>query len=146
MQSKLDGSNECDCISAMKKSISVALLAALLVTVGCVKTVSERSTFGFPVKDKVEGRYERPLDEVFKAAKDVLIANGVLSNESILHGETNTVKTAEGKINLRTVFVRVEGVEPKVTSVSVQTRTQGGGSDIDLAHELEKQIALKLVR
>jgi hypothetical protein len=30
--------------------------------------------------------------------------------------------------------------------VTVQTRTPGGGSDIDLAHELEKQIALKLVR
>ena len=131
----------------MKTSLSVLLLGAILVAVGCVRTVSERSTFGVPgIKDRVEGRYERPLDEVFKAAKDVIIANGVLNNESILHGETNTVKTAEGKINLRTVWVRVEGVEPKVTAVSVQTRTQGGGSDIDLAHEIEKQIALKLVR
>ena len=131
----------------MKTSLSVLLLGAILVAAGCVRTVSERSTFGVPgIKDRVEGRYERPLDEVFKAAKDVIIANGVLNNESILHGETNTVKTAEGKINLRTVWVRVEGVEPKVTAVSVQTRTQGGGSDIDLAHEIEKQIALKLVR
>ena len=76
----------------------------------------------------------------------MIIANGILSNESILHGETNTVKTAEGKVNQRTVYVRVEGVEPKVTAVSVQTRTSGGGSDIELAHEIEKQIALKLVR
>ena len=30
--------------------------------------------------------------------------------------------------------------------VTVQTRTSGGGSDIDLAHEIEKQIALKLVQ
>jgi hypothetical protein len=30
--------------------------------------------------------------------------------------------------------------------VTVQTRTPGGGSDIDLAHEIEKQIALKLVQ
>ena len=131
----------------MKIMILVSLLGALLVGVGCVKTVAGRNTGGVPfIKDTVEGRYERPLDEVFKAAKDVIIANGVLSNESILHGETNTVRTAEGKVNLRTVWVRVEGVEPKVTAVAVQTRTQGGGSDIDLAHEIEKQIALKLVR
>jgi hypothetical protein len=40
--------------------------------------------------------------------------------------------------------VRVEAVDPKVTSVVVQTRTKGGGSDQELTHELEKQIALKL--
>jgi hypothetical protein len=134
----------------MKTKISAALLGAVIiiagVSVGCVKTVTGRSTGGWPiVKDKVEGRYERSLDEVFKAAKDVIIANGVLNNESILHNETNTVKTAEGKINQRSVWVRVEGVDPKVTLVAVQTRTQGGGSDLDLAHEVEKQIALKLV-
>jgi hypothetical protein len=33
-----------------------------------------------------------------------------------------------------------------VTAVIVQVRTKGGGRDLDLAHELEKQIALKLVR
>ena len=60
--------------------------------------------------------------------------------------ETNTVKTVEGKINQRTVWVRVEAVDPKVTAVTVQTRTSGGVSDLDLAHEVEKQIALKLVR
>ena len=131
----------------MKSMILVGLLGALIVAAGCVKTVAGRNTVGVPgIKDRVEGRYERPLDEVFKAAKEVIIANGILSNEAILHGETNTVKTAEGKINQRTVWVRVEGVEPKVTSVAVQTRTSGGGSDIDLAHEIEKQIALKLVR
>jgi hypothetical protein len=131
----------------MKITILVAVLGLLIGTAGCVKTVTGRTTGGMPlIKDRVEGRYERPLDEVFKAAKEVMVANGILSNESILHGETNTVKTAEGKINMRTVWVRVEGVEPKVTAVSVQTRTQGGGSDIDLAHEIEKQIALKLVR
>ena len=143
----LDPVGECDCIAPMKKTISLILFGALIITTGCVKTVAGRSTVAVPlIKDRVEGRYERPIDEVFKAAKDVIIANGVLNNESILHGETNTVKTAEGKINLRTVWVRVEGVEPKITSVAVQTRTQAGGTDLDLAHEIEKQIALKLVR
>jgi hypothetical protein len=54
------------------------------------------------------------------------------------------VKTVEGKVNQRTVWVRVEAVDPKVTEVTVQTRTPGGLSDIDLAHQLEKEIALKL--
>jgi len=131
----------------MKKKIFVSLLGALIVTAGCVSTVSGGKTGGVPfVRDTVEGRYERPLDEVFKAAKEVVIANGVLSKESILHSETNTVKTAEGKINQRTVWVRVEDIDPKVTAVMVQTRTSGGGSDIDLSHDIEKQIALKLVK
>lgn len=73
-------------------------------------------------------------------------SNGVLVNESVIYNQTNTVKTVEGKVNQRTVWVRVEGVDPKITAVTVQARTPGGGSDIDLAHEIEKQIALKLVQ
>ena len=117
---------------------------AVLVSTGCVKTVTGDYTGGIKWKDRVEGRYERPLDDVYKASKDVLIANGSLNKESTLHTETNTVRTVEGKVNERLVFVRVEGVDPKTTAVVVQTRTTSGGSDIDLAHEIEKQIALKL--
>ena len=98
------------------------------------------------IKDSVEGHYERPLDQVYDAAKDVVKFNGTLVSESILHTETNTVKTVEGKVNQRSVWIRVEAMDPKVTGVAVQTRTKGGGTDIDLAHEIEKQIALKLVR
>jgi len=93
------------------------------------------------VKDKITGRYERSVDQIFQAAKDVIKENGVLVNESVLYNKT---KTVEGKVNQRSVWVRVEGIEPKVTEVTVQTRTAGGLSDIDLAHQLEKEIALKL--
>ena len=54
--------------------------------------------------------------------------------------------TVEGKVNGRRVWVRVTEREPNVSQVLVQTRNSAGGSDLDLAHELEKQIALKLVR
>jgi hypothetical protein len=119
----------------------------LLTGSGCVSTVDERSTAGVPfLKDRVEGRYERTVDQVANAAKEVVKSNGVLVNESVIYGKTNTVKTVEGKVNQRTVYVRVESIDPKVTAVTVQARTPGGGSDIDLAHEIEKQIALKLVR
>jgi hypothetical protein len=94
------------------------------------------------LKDSVEGRYERPTAAVFAAAKEVLRFNGALTAE-------NTINLSlEAKISQRTVFVRVEELDPSkpVTRVTVQTRTPGGITDLDLAHEIEKQIALKLVR
>jgi hypothetical protein len=129
----------------MKVKIQAILAVAALVAVSCVSTVNDRTTPGMPfVKDKIQGRYERSVDEIFQAAKDVIKENGVLVNESVIYNQTNMVKTVEGKVNQRNVWVRVQSVDPKITDVTVQTRTQGGGSDIDLAHELEKQIALKL--
>jgi len=131
----------------MRTTISAVILAAGLAATGCVSTVSGDKTAAVPfVKDQIRGRYERPLDQVFDAAKAVVTLSGTLVKESILHTETNTVKTVEGKVNQRSVWVRVESVDPKVTEVVVQTRTSGGGTDIDLAHDIEKQIALKLVR
>jgi len=121
----------------------------LVAVVGCVSTVNERTTAGVPfVKDKVEGRYERPVEQCFDAAKDVVRNLGTLLNEETLYNSTKSipVKTVQGKINQRNVWVRIEPVDTTVTSVVVQTRTAGGGSDIELAHEVEKRIALKLVK
>src|SRR6266478_5967402 len=137
----------CACITQMKEKIFLALIGTSIIAAGCVSTVTGRTSFGVPfVKDSVEGHYERPLDQVYDAAKEVVKFNGTLVNESILHTETNMVKTVEGKVNQRSVWIRVEAMDPKVTGVAVQTRTKGGGTDIDLAHEIEKQIALKLVK
>ena len=129
------------------KKIFAVLFGAILVGTGCVSTVNERTSPGLPfVKDRVEGRYERTVDQVFDASKQVVKTMGVLVREGVIYGQTNEVKTVEGKVNQRNVWIKVEGIEPKITSVIVQTRTPGGGADIDLAHELEKQIALKLVQ
>ncbi len=119
-------------------------MAIGLLAVGCVSTVNERSTAGMPfIKDKIEGRYERSVGQVFQAAKDVVKDDGVLVREGTLYS-TNEVKFLEGKVNQRNVWIRVEPLDPKITSIIVQTRTSGGGSDIDLAHQLEKEVALKL--
>jgi len=115
-----------------------------LIGAGCVSTVAGGKTPGIHVKDTVEGNYERSVDQVFEAAKDVIKFNGTVVKESILH-DTNVVKTVEGKVNQCNVWVRVEPKDPKVTSVAVQARTSGGAGNVDLAHEIEKQIALKLV-
>ena len=141
----LDGWGECGCMKMMRTIVVAIFVGAIVVGAGCVSTVNDRKTAGVPfIKDRVEGRYERPLDQVFQAAKAVVKKNGVLINESTLYGEANAVKTVEGKVNERNVWVRVEAVDPKTTAVVVQTRTSAGGSDIDLAHELEKEIALEL--
>jgi hypothetical protein len=45
------------------------------------------------------------------------------------------------------VWVRVEAIDPKpITSIIVEARTKWGNKDIDLAHELEKEVALQLAR
>jgi hypothetical protein len=131
-------------MAAMKTQFLVAFLGAAVLVAGCHSSLDGRKHAGVPfVKDKVEGRYERPVDQVFAAAIQVIKLNGALVNETTIHG-TNTVRVAEGKVNQRSVWVRVEAEDPKVSWVVVQTRTPGGGKDIDLAHEIEKQIALQL--
>ncbi len=96
-------------------------------------------------KDKFESRYERSVDQVYRAAVDAVRANGTISRENVISSGPNQVKTIEGKINKRDVWVRVEPVDPSVTSVKVQVRTRVGGTDLTLAQELQKQIAINLV-
>jgi len=132
----------------MKTKIFAALATAavLIATIGCVQTVTDRTTPGVPVfKDSFENRYNnRTVDQAFEAAKTVITTEGVMNSESILHNQTNLVKTIEGKVNQRNVWVRVEEIDPKVTSVRVQTRTPNGTPDRDLAHQLATEIAVKL--
>jgi len=130
-----------------KISFSVAAFLLLGLAVGCVKTVSDRHTGAWPLfSDKAQARYERPVNQVFDAAKTVMARNGVVSRETTLLSGTNTVRCLEGRVNQRKVWIRVEAVDPNVTALTVQARTKGGGTDQTLTHELDKQIALELVR
>lgn len=76
--------------------------------------------------------------EIWNAAKDVLNFNGRLYGEDVLQS------TLEASVNTRTVWVKVEPVDSATTRVTVQARTKGGGSDVDLASDIDKQIALRL--
>lgn len=123
------------------------VLAAATLLAGCVSTVNDRKTGAVPfVKDKVEARYERPATQVHEAAKQVIQFNGTLLRDTSLLGNTNTTFALEGKVNQRTVWVRVEALDARLTLVQVQARTKAGGTDLDLVHELDKQIALRLAR
>jgi len=97
-------------------------------------------------RDSVEGRYPRSVDQVYQASVQVIQHNGVVLTEYIPHDTTNTVRSLKGRADQCDVWLRVEAVDPKITQVSVEARTKWGNSNIDLAHELEKEVALQLAR
>jgi hypothetical protein len=145
VESGLDALRECGCLATMKTKMLVVLLGGLVCVAGCVSTVNDRTTAAVPfVKDKFEGRYQRTPEQVYAAAVEVVKFMGTISRESTINPGPNQVKAIEGKVNGRNVWVRVEAVDPTVTSVTVQVRTRGGGSDLDLTQEIQKQIAIKL--
>jgi hypothetical protein len=119
---------------------AVALLAVLSVaTPGCYKTMDNRSKMGVPFKkDRISGQYERNIDQVQAAARSVIGYNGTAISDDVIN------RVLVGKIDTRTVYVKLTELEPNLTGVTVQARTKGGGADIDLAAEIEKQIALNL--
>lgn len=129
----------------MKKIIFALLATAALVGTGCVKTVSDTRAFATTwSKDTVAGRYTRTIDQVYQASIAVIQSNGVLLNEYIPHDSTNSVRSLLGKVNDRKVWVRVEAVDMKTSQVAVEARSKWGVSDLELVHQLEKEIALKL--
>jgi len=138
----LDVACDFDCIREMnfKYFVSCVLLSIMLAgTAGCYSTANGSKQAGVPwLKDSVEGRYERPMDQIYEAAIEVLRFNGTVVNENrINHSLTARVDT-------RTAWVRIEELSPTITRVLVQARTKWGRPDVDMASELEKQIALQL--
>jgi hypothetical protein len=124
------------------KIFSLTAVAAIaLAGAGCVNTVDGHQHFGVPfVKNEVEGRYERSVPQILAAARAVIKFNGALIGD-------NTVNNSlEGRVDEEAVYIQVQEVDPlkPVSRVVVQVLTRAGGGDSDLAHELEKQIALKL--
>jgi hypothetical protein len=131
----------------MKMKIFMAFLGMAIITTGCIRTVSGTRVAGVPFqKDRVEGRYQRSFDQVYQASLQVIRNNGTMLTEFIPHDTTNNVRALQGKVNQRNVWVQIAAVGPQVTQVTVQARTKWGNRDLDLAHELEKEIALQLTR
>lgn len=131
----------------MKTGFFVGLIGIAVVAAGCVSTVNDRKQFSMQPwsKDQLPSKYERSVDQCFAAATAVVAHNGTVSRETTLVG-TNTVRAVEGKVNGRSVWVRVEAISPTITGVTVQALGSWGGTDIDLVAQLDKEIALKLVQ
>ena len=125
----------------MRKNVFwlLTILVLALVATGCVRTVDNRKLAGNPLmKDKIVRVYERPVLQTWGAAKEVLSANGLVIHEDVMQS------TLTAKIDTRTVLVKVEAVDPKMTRVTTQVRTRMRNADLDLAGEIDKQIALRL--
>lgn len=123
----------------MSKTLSLLAIILLAVVTGCQTDPAGRKRAGIPlVKDTIESRYQRPPAQIFTAARQVLELNGTLVGE-------NTINSSlEAAVDNRRVIVKVDEVEPGVSRVLVEARKKGGAADIDLAAEVDKQIALKL--
>lgn len=123
----------------MSKTLSLLAIILLAVAAGCQSTPDGKRRAGVPfVKDTIESRYQRPPAQIFAAARQVLELNGTLT------GENTITSTLEAQVDNRAVIVKVDEVEPGVSRVLVEARRKGGAADIDLAAEVDKQIALKL--
>jgi hypothetical protein len=104
-----------------------------------VSTLDGKHQGGVPfVGDTVEGRYERSVDQVLAAARDVLALKGTLTVDNVVG------KNLEAKVDNRTVWVAVEAVTPTLTRLAIQVRTKGGGTDKELAHYLREEVAVRL--
>lgn len=129
----------------MNKTFFVVLAGAALVITGCVKTVTDSNALAITwSKDTVAGRYNRTVEQVYQAATVVIQKNGVLLTEYIPHDNTNNVRSLQGRVNDRKVWVRVASVDQRTSQVDVQARSTWGVSDVELVHQLEKEIALEL--
>lgn len=119
----------------------VAAVFALFLVSGCYSAGERSHATWAPVgtgTDRVESRYERPVEQIFAAAKEVLRFNGTL------YGENTISHNLEAKVDTRTVWVTVDEVEPKISRVIVVARKKSTLPDIALAAEIDKQIALRL--
>ena len=106
---------------------------------GCYTTVDGGKKAGVPwMKDTIEGRYERSVEELYDAALEVLSFNGTLVSENRVNN------SLIAKVDTNTVYVQVEPVGPSISRILVQSRSRYGRPDVDLASELEKQVALQL--
>jgi hypothetical protein len=125
----------------MKIKILLALVicSAAMIFSGCVSTTTGDMTTGVPLlTDTKVSRYQRSMAQVSQATEAVLGRMGKM----ISHDVVNNYYKA--KINQRAIFVHLENVDNgNITQVSVQARS-GLGSDIQLAAEVDKQIALQL--
>lgn len=126
----------------MKKLLVVSLMAVVAgLSSGCYSTETGRTKFGLPfAKDSIVSRYNRPVSVVFGAAKEVLAFNGTLTSENLIDN------TVTAKADSKTIYVKVTEVEAGVAQVATQVRGSAGGPDIDLASEIDKQIAIKLAQ
>jgi hypothetical protein len=113
----------------------VLLAFLMLAFAGCYSTQENNLKLGVPFqKDTIVSRYEHPYAQVYSASKEVIRRLGTLTNDDIEQ------KLLKGRVDGRPVWIKLDDSEPQITKVQIQARGTGGGADIDLASEIDKQI------
>lgn len=129
----------------MKHLTKLVGLAVTFCLVGCVHTVTENKPGQLPAyRDRLEVRYQKPVDVVFEAAKRALTSYGNITAEGKVFTGTNEVRVVEGLINARSIYMRLEQIDPQVTSAIIQVRTKLGGTDLRIAKDLVQRIPVEL--
>jgi hypothetical protein len=126
----------------MKRSFFTLLTLSCLIFAGagCYTAGDGGLKVGVPFgKDTIVSRYERPYDQVKRATIAVLKRNGTLTSDDLVK------KVLAARIDTHTIWVQLDDSEPKIVKVSVQARTNGGGPDVDMASEIDKQIYGELI-
>jgi hypothetical protein len=133
----------------IKFLVLLGCVVVALAVSGCYNKVSGGARFGVPfAKDKVYGLYEKPIEAVYTAALAVMTENGGVINSETTKREsaTNIVRTIVGRYNQRNIYMKIQPQDVNLTYIEVQARTPAGGTDLPLAHTLEKEVALRMAR
>jgi hypothetical protein len=115
--------------------VCVVVLVGTLGLTGCVSTLDGRHQVGWPLSDDtLVSLYERTPKECWTASKDVLTHDGQIVAEDF---QRNTIEASRAN---KSVWVRVEPVDQKVTRVTIQVRS----ADMELAAQIQTEIAVRL--
>jgi hypothetical protein len=118
--------------------LGLGLMSALLFS-GCVETLDGRHRAGVPFgNDRIMSRYERSPAQCWAAAKDVLKFQGTLTSEDSLRS------VLEAVVDERRVWVAINPYDGKTTQMIVQCRGKGGGTDMQLAAFIDKEIGIRI--
>jgi len=129
----------------MKNLTTLLALAVVLTLAGCVGKVTETTPGRKPAyQDRVTNQYQKSVDQVFEAAKQAVTSFGNVTRADTVLAATNQVRTVDGLINGRSIYIRLEEVKPKTTTAVVQVRTKAGGTDLRLAADVVRQIGVYL--
>ncbi len=129
----------------MKNLTTLLALTVVVMLVGCVGKVTETTPGTKPAyQDRVTNQYQKSVDQVFEATKQAVTSFGNVTRADTLLAATNQVRTVEGMINGRSIYIRLEEVKPKTTTAVVQVRTKAGGTDLRVAADVVRQIGVYL--
>jgi hypothetical protein len=127
--------------------LNIILAGLALGLTGCVSKVTQDNPDRPPAyRDRIEAQYQQPAQKVFEAAKRAFNRFGNITVESSSVSSAVQMCFIEGTINQDKVYIRIEGTSSSAAKMIVQIRAPMGGTNLQVANELQKQTELELPR